>query len=77
MYFERFFPNETIVEVSIEKESLEFCGDDFFDVIVADRYIEETCEVIIGTHVVFITRRIKIESCIISCSEYCVYVLYE
>jgi two-component system, sensor histidine kinase len=61
-------PNAEIVEASTGEEALEICGNETFDVIVVDQYMEEAGGVMVGTDVVFAMRRMRIDSVIIGCS---------
>merc|ERR1712045_639077 len=61
-------PNATITEASTGEEALVICGNEKFDVIVVDQYMEEAGGVMVGTDVVFAMRRMRIDSIIIGCS---------
>lgn len=61
-------PNAKITEASTGEEALVICGEQQFDVIVVDQYMEEAGGVMVGTDVVFAMRRMRIDSIIIGCS---------
>lgn len=61
-------PNALIKEASTGEEALMICGQEKFDVIVVDQYMEEAGGVMVGTDVVFAMRRMRIDSIIIGCS---------
>jgi CheY-like chemotaxis protein len=61
-------PNATISEASTGEEALVICGNETFDVIVVDQFMEEAGGVMVGTDVVYAMRRMRIESIIIGCS---------
>jgi len=61
-------PNASITEASTGEEALVVCGNEKFDVIVVDQYMEEAGGVMVGTDVVFAMRRMRIDSIIIGCS---------
>jgi two-component system, sensor histidine kinase len=61
-------PNCSIVEACTGEEALEMCGNEIFDVIIVDQYMEEAGGVMVGTDVVYALRRMRIDSIIIGCS---------
>jgi CheY-like chemotaxis protein len=61
-------PNATITEACTGEEALKICGQEKFDVIIVDQYMEEAGGVMVGTDVVFAMRRMRIDSIIIGCS---------
>lgn len=61
-------PNAVITEASTGEEALIICGQQKFDVIIVDQYMEEAGGVMVGTDVVYAMRRVLIDSIIIGCS---------
>jgi CheY-like chemotaxis protein/two-component sensor histidine kinase len=61
-------PNCAIFEACTGEEALELCGNDSFDIIIVDQYMEEAGGVMVGTDVVYAMRRMHIGSIIIGCS---------
>eukprot|EP00934_Nitzschia_sp_Nitz4_P001786 Nitzschia sp. Nitz4//scaffold119_size111653//16685//19966//NITZ4_004178-RA/size111653-augustus-gene-0.220-mRNA-1//-1//CDS//3329533800//1786//frame0 len=61
-------PNAVITEAATGEAALEICGNQQFDVIVVDQYMEEAGGELVGTDVVFAMRRMRIDAVIIGCS---------
>jgi len=61
-------PNAIITEACSGEEALVIVGNEEFDVIIVDQYMEESGGVMVGTDVVFAMRRMKLDSIIIGCS---------
>jgi len=61
-------PNATIKEAATGEDALLICGQEKFDVMIVDQFMEEAGGVMVGTDVVFAMRRMRIDSIIIGCS---------
>lgn len=57
-----------ISEASTGEEALQMCGNEKFDVIIVDQYMEEAGGVMVGTDVIYTLRRMGVDSIIIGCS---------
>jgi len=61
-------PNSEIQEACTGEEALEMFGQQTFDVVVVDQYMEEAGALMVGTDVVYAMRRMRIDSIIIGYS---------
>jgi CheY-like chemotaxis protein/nitrogen-specific signal transduction histidine kinase len=57
-----------VSEASTGEEALHMCGNEKFDVIIVDQYMDEAGGVMVGTDVIYTLRRIGVDSIIIGCS---------
>jgi two-component system, sensor histidine kinase len=61
-------PTCIVAEASTGEEALVMCGNENFDVIIVDQYMEEAGGVMVGTDVIYTLRRMGVNSIIIGCS---------
>jgi len=61
-------PRCIVQECATGEQALEVCGQEVFDVIVVDQYMEEAGGIMVGTDAIYAMRRMRVEAIIIGCS---------
>lgn len=61
-------PNGTIAEAPTGEIALEMCGQQSFDVIIMDQYMEDAGGILLGTDTIAALRRMGVQSLIVGCS---------